>query len=360
MKCFNDYIVDVVALRSNAQNIKNKIGKDKKFCAVVKANAYGHGLQTVCKALKDFADFFACACLKEALSIRVFDKTTSILILGHIDNDDFELASKNNISISIGSVDQINYLNEHVIEPIKIHLQVNTGMNRFGFRSLTEFNKALHIIEENNNLVLEGVYSHFSTKQNDVKFMYKQYFRFLQFKKFVKDKNVIFHLANSYGILHSDVFHFDMVRSGFLLYGHAQNNIGNKPILRITSKVISVLDCKKGDSIGYDRTYKLSKPTTIAVIPLGYADGFSRRLSNNFKVIINNKKYRVVGRICMDVFMVDVGKDNVNIGDCVIILGKSKSEEITLDDHAKNIDTSNYEVVCGFNYKRMNYVIKNK
>lgn len=358
MGCYNDYIVNIDVLKQNALNIKNRIGLNKKFCAVVKANAYGVGLYTVCKALYGIADFFACACLKEAMSIRVFDKSTKILILSPIDAKQLELIVNNNISISVGTLEQLTEINSVVSRKVNIHLQINTGLNRFGFRNITDFTKALKIISKNDNLNLEGVYSHFATKQNDIEFMNRQYLRFLQFKKYISDKNIIFHLANSYGTIKSDKYHFDMVRNGFLLYGFTSNDINNKPVINIHSKVINILNAKKGDTIGYDRTYKVTKNTQIAVIPVGYADGLSRKLSNNFKVIINNKKYPIVGMICMDVFMVDIGKDNVKIGDKVILLGKSKNEKISLTDYSNNLNTSPYEILCNFNYKRMNYIIK--
>jgi alanine racemase len=152
----------------------------------------------------------------------------------------------------------------------------------------------------------------------------------------------------------------DMVRPGFLLYGYTENNIGNKPILSIESQVISIINVKKNETVGYDRTFKTDKTTKVAIVPIGYADGFNRKLSNNFQILINDKKYCVVGRICMDVFMVDIGKDAVLVGDKVTILGKTKNQEITLNDHAERINTSPYDVICGFNYKRMNYISNNK
>jgi len=358
MKCFNNYIVDIEVLKNNARNIKLKIGDNKKLCAVIKANAYGIGMQSVCKALYGIADFFACASIKEALGIRVFDKTTPILVLGYIDDSDLNVVADNNISISVGSLEQLQKYIRFATKKIKVHIQVNTGLNRFGFRSITCFKQALKLIDNNDNFVLEGVYSHFATKKNDIAFMKKQYLRFLQFKKNVYDPNVIMHISNSYGILESNKFYFDMVRSGFLLYGYTENNIGNKPIIQITSEIISMQKIKKGDTVGYDRTYTAKCNTQIAVIPIGYADGFNRRLSNNFSVIINNKKYPIIGRVCMDVFMVDVGKNQINIGDQVVLLGKMGKEEITLDDYANALNTSSYEVICNFNYKRMNYLEK--
>ncbi|MGN0961540.1 MAG: alanine racemase, partial [Christensenellales bacterium] len=249
MKCFNNFIVNTDNLKNNARNIKEYIGDNCKFCAVVKANAYGIGLETACKALFGIADFFACACLKEALSIRVFDKETPILILGRISKEDYKIISDNNISISVGELDSLENLSKLINSRINIHLQVNTGLNRFGFRNLNEFKKALKIISDNKLINLEGVYSHFATKKNDITFINKQFLRFLQFKKKVTKKDVIFHIANSYATIHSNKYHLNMVRNGFLLYGNINNKVGNLPILSITSQIISTIQVKKGDTI---------------------------------------------------------------------------------------------------------------
>jgi len=354
MKCFNDYIVDIDILKNNCWNIKKLIGKNVKFCAIVKADAYGLGCEAICKSLKGLADFFAVACLKEALKIREFDKTTKILILGVVSPKEYEICAENNISISIGTLEQLEKINN---EKLNIHLQVNTGLNRFGFRSLVEFKKALKLIDSKENVKLEGVYSHFATKEQDVKFINIQFFKFLQFKNLVKDKNVICHIANSFATLQNEKFHLEMVRNGFSLY-YGYKNIFNKPVLTIKSKVINITTIKKGDSIGYDRTYVATKKMKVAVISIGYADGFDRRLSNNFQVIINDKKCPVVGLVCMDVFMVDISDVNAQVGDEVILLGKSKNHQITLFDYAKSLNTSPYEVLLKFNHKRMNYIIK--
>jgi alanine racemase len=358
MKCFNDYIVDTKILKSNAENIKNNIGPSCKFCAVVKANAYGIGLETVCKTLYGIADFFAVANIKEAMSIRVFDKKSKILILGYIDNNQIEVISNNNISISVGSVDQLQELSK-INTPIKIHLQINTGLNRYGIRTINEYKQCIKLITNNNNLILEGVYSHFATKQNDVKFAYKQYLRFTQFKRIYVGDNIIYHIANSFATEYSKNFHMNMVRSGFLLYGYAKNNIGNKPVMSICSKIINIISVRKGDSIGYDRTFISDKNLTIAVVSIGYADGLSRRLSNNFSLLVKGKKCRIVGRVCMDAVMIDVtGINDVKIGDRVTVLGRDGDRVITLKDYADIIETSEYEVLCAFNYRRANYIAK--
>ena len=356
MKRYTDFIIDINQLKTNVQNIKKRLGP-AKYCSVIKANAYGLGMETVASCLKGIADFFAVACLKEALALRVFDKTSPILILGCVEKSDIKACVDNNISISVSNILQLKELVGGVGR-LNIHLQVNTGLNRFGFRVVSEFKKAVEIINNSDNLFLEGVYSHFATKSNDVNFIKKQYYRFLQFKSCVRNKDVIFHISNSFATIYDDVFHMNMARVGFLQYGELENNIDCKPVLSIKSKLINVFTAKKGDTIGYDRTYKVNKTTKVGVVPVGYADGFDRRLSNNFCVLINNVKCKVVGLVCMDVFMVDLSGVAANIGDEVLLLGGRGKNKITLNDYALAMKTSPYEVLLGFNYKRLNYTVK--
>ena len=208
--------------------------------------------------------------------------------MGYINSSDLNIASQNNISISVGSYSQIEEVVERNI-PIKVHIQINTGLNRFGIRTITEYKKCLKLIK--GSLVeIEGVYSHFATKSQDVNFIYRQYLRFNQFKKISLEKKVIYHIANSYATNYSSKFHLDMVRTGFVLYGYAKNDLGNKPVLTIRSQIINVSNVRRGDTVGYDRTYVAQRNMRIAVVPIGYADGFNRRLSNKFSLTINNKK----------------------------------------------------------------------
>ncbi len=359
MKSFNDFVIDKKVIRRNALNIKSMLGRDVKFCAVVKANAYGLGCETVCKAIYGIADFFAVANVFEGLQIRVFDKITPIIVLGMVDIDNCILCANNNISISISNLQQLERVNDFCQGnqlQIKIHLQVNTGLNRFGFATITHFNKALKLIDKSDFLKLEGVYSHFATKENDMFFMKKQFLRFNQFKKMVKFDNVIFHIANSYATICNDKYHLNMVRNGFLLYGGRVDN-GNKFPLKIKSRLINISKIKKGDSIGYDRTFVAQKTMTIGVVPLGYADGYDRKLSNKFYVLIGGEKCPILGNICMDCFMVDISHINAKLGDEVVVLGKQKSKEITIFDLANILETSPYEIMLKFNYKRMNYIV---
>ena len=361
MKSFNDFIVDVKQLKINALNIKSNLDRNVKLCAIVKANAYGLGVETVCKTLYGIADFFAVSSLWEALNIRIFDKITPIVVLGMTDLENIQVASKNDISISVSSLEQLLKIEQYSAEfgcNSKLHLQVNSGLNRYGFKSLPLFKSALKVIESSNNLELEGVYSHFATKSNDVSFLKKQFVKFNQFKNVVKNENVIFHISNSYATSLDKKFHLNMVRNGFALYG-GNSYFGNKFVLSIKSKLVNIFEVKKGDTIGYDRTFVVPKAMKIGVVPLGYADGYDRRLSNKFYVLAGGEKCRILGNICMDCFMIDLTNTDANVGDDVVILGKQKQRTITLQDIAEALQTSPYEVLLKFNYKRMNYITKN-
>lgn len=362
MKSFSDFIVDTKRLKNNAYNIKSKLDRNVKLCAIVKANAYGMGVETVCKSLYGIVDFFAVSSVFEAINIRVFDKITPIIVLGVTEIDNLIICAGNNISVSVSNLEKLTQITSFCEKQkihLNIHIQVNTGLNRYGFRSIAIFRETLKILRNSNYVQLQGVYSHFATKDNDIGFIKKQFVRFGQFKKYVKDDNVIFHIANSYATLYDKKFHLDMVRNGFLLYGGTKNNIGNKFILTIKSKLANVSEIKKGDTIGYDRTFVAKKNMIVGVVPIGYADGYDRRLSNKFYVLINGEKCPIVGNICMDCFMVDITKISAKVGDVVVLLGSQKGNEITLFDIAKVLDISPYEVLLKFNYRRMNYIIKN-
>ena len=358
MKSYTDFIVDISQIRANISNIKKYIGSNTKFCAVVKANAYSHGLISLSMQIADMVDYFAVACLKEAVTIRLYNKVTPILILSRVERSNLAWCRENRVSISISSLSQLKEYGDDC-KGVFLHLQVNTGLNRFGFRSLIEFKKTIEYIEDR-GLLLEGVYSHFATKEDDKTFIKRQNFKFKQFKKLVKSDNVIFHIANSFATVSGENYKYDMVRNGFLMYGLCGEEIGNKPALEISSRIINITTVRKGETVGYDRTYKTDKAIRVAVVPVGYADGLDRRLSNNFSVLILGRRCNIVGLICMDVFMVDVSGLDVSIGDRVVLLGKDGDKEITISDYAKTLGISPYAVLLSFNYKRMNYILKNK
>ena len=357
MENFNNYIVNLSYLKSNFKQIKKLVGKNVKVCAMVKANAYGHGVKDVCKALRG-VNFFGVASAFEASQIRKFNKKTGILIVGVVNISSLIWCSENNVSVAVSSLTELYQFIEILCgKQLKLHIKINTGLNRIGVSSVTEFKQMLKVVSEHTNLILEGVFTHFATKLNDVEFMVKQHSNFLQYTKFVNPSKVIVHAANSFATLMFPSYHHGMVRCGFNLYGwQLDYKLLLKPVLNITSKIVFIHRVKRGESVGYDRTFIAHKNMTIAVLPIGYADGFDRRLSNNFKVLINGEWAPVIGNICMDVCMVDVSNINCAVSDEVVLLGRSGGQELTPYAYAKALDTSPYEILLKFRSDRMNRV----
>ena len=356
---FNKFYIDTDALKFNVSKIKSVLGVGVKFCGVVKANAYGHSVQIVASKLKDLCDFFAVACLNEALEIRNNDIKNSILILGLLSKSEIIDCFNNEFSINISSLAQLteytyilNELENRGGKKLKIHIKINTGLNRLGVSDLSEFKEILNFISKNDVLELEGVFTHFATKSNDHKFLLEQYKEFEKYIKLVSDRCIIIHCNNSYATLNFKEFSNSMVRCGFAIYGWAD---GFKPVLSIKTSIVQINNITNG-SVGYDRTF-FARNRKIAVIPIGYADGFDRRLSNNFKVLVNDKYASVVGYICMDMAMIDVTDiDDVKVGSVVTILGPDKNNSISVYDYAMALNTSPYEVLLKFRSCRMDLI----
>lgn len=357
MENFNNYILNLNYLKHNYNQIKNYVGSNVKVCAMVKADGYGHGAKDVCKAIKH-ADFFGVASVHEAKNIRKFNKTTPILVVGIVNLEYVLWCSNNNVSIGVSALTEL----ENIVKvlngkPLNIHIKVNTGLNRIGVNNVKEFLKMLKVFKTNKNLKLEGVFTHFATKLNDVEFIVKQHETFQKFIKHVNPQKVIIHCCNSFATLMFPKCHYGMVRCGFNLYGwELDYKLTLKPALNITSKIIFKHKIKKGETVGYDRTFLAQKNCVVGVLPIGYADGFDRRLSNNFKVLVNGKWANVIGNICMDICMIDLTGINAEVGDEVVLLGRSGGYEITPYTYAKALGTSPYEILLKFQYSRMNKI----
>ena len=356
MSYFNEFIINFSILRENVKKLKRQIG-DQKFCAVVKADAYGLGVKSICQALKDDVDFFAVNCLNEALEIREFDNKTKIIILGKTRAEDYEVCANNNISISVDNIKDLPKKLK-LKNAINIHIQFNSGMNRLGTKSANELKKICKIINKNTCLNLEGVYTHYSLSDKGTFLIKTQFDKLNKIKNalFLKNitKNALFHASSSGGVVNFPELNFDMVRVGFALYGGSKIT---KPILSIKATLIKIFEIKKGERIGYEPAYVASKKMKIGIVSMGYADGFSRDLSNNFKVLINGQWARVIGLVCMDMFFVDLTNIKAKAFDEVTILGHNGSYEITLSDYAKALSTNEYEVLTNFRRKRMELVL---
>lgn len=314
------------------------------ICAMVKANAYGHGMIDIVKVLKDKVSLFGVANSFEGITLRKMFADLDILVVGKAKN--FSKLIKNDIAITIDSLDeakQISSICQKLNQKAKIHVAVNTGMNRIGVKALEEFKDILQIIKQDNNMILSGVFTHVFDADLKNNHFYEQMKIFHQFVKHIYDKHVLIHIGGSYALKHKIPSFVNMVRIGYFLYGYGMR--GLKPVMQIESRIIKLIDGKEGEYVGYGNKTKLKQNTKIAVVPMGYADGLNRRLSNAYNVRINSKKCPIIGNICMDMFMIDVTNTNCKMLDNINVMDNAVNM-------AKIVDTSPYEILTSFNQLR--------
>ena len=358
-------VIDLSKLKSNFLNIRKKV-KKSRIMAVVKANAYGHGVNEIVGALQSLEDkkpeYYAVALAEEAVELRKLKIKQQILVFEPLTKEESELIFRYNIIPTVFSDQHLQILlhskrRNNIRQKdkrIKIHVKIDTGMNRLGIK----YNNAADFIEKisnNNNFLIDGIYTHFATSdEKDKTFAKLQLKRFNDLIADLKKRNIKFglvHAANSGAILDMPDSYFDMVRPGISLYGYypsleTSESIPLKPIMSIYSFVTSVKQIEKGETVSYGRLFTAKRRTKIISVPIGYADGFNRNLTNKATAIINGKIYKQVGRVTMDRIMFDVGNDDIKLNDKVTLLGKSNNLEITAWDWGKILNTIPYEITC--------------
>lgn len=347
----------------NYELIKSKLKPETKLMAVVKADAYGHGAKVISRELEKLgADWFAVSNIEEALQLRNFGVIKPILILGYTPPNLVKKLSDNNISQALLDKD---YANELLAEAktqnvkIKVHVKIDTGMSRIGFyhHDKNDNSAVDDIFNSLNNeyLIVEGVFTHFATSDfdNDEKGVNteNQYELFTDCIKKLKQKGIEFelrHCSNSAATLEYPQYHLDMVRPGIILYGLNPSPYFSKydlqPAFTLKSVISLIKHITKDDCVSYGRTFKADKELKVATIPVGYADGYSRSLSNKGYVVINGKKAKILGRVCMDQTIVDISNiKNAAVGDEVLLFG---GEGLSTDEFSNLCGTINYETVC--------------
>lgn len=357
MKSFSNYIIDTRAILYNISQFK-KINSSTKICAVVKADGYGLGINNFIKEIEHKVDYFAVACYIEAKKLRKYTKKP-ILVLNFVPVKNLTSCVENNISITIYNYNQIKQVSKKIKKgKIKVHFAINTGMNRIGFNNIQEFVLAYNKTKKAKNIECDGIFTHFFNATNN-KDTQKQACIFKQFVSNIKDDNIIIHTSASDASFLYKNYNFDMVRLGICLYGESNAKVKLKPVLTITSKIINLTQIKKGQSVGYGKSFIAKKDMFIATVPLGYADGIMRAYAKNGKVIINNKYCKIVGNICMDMFMCDVSGIKSKIGDTVILIGKNiQDKKITVSEVAKKCNTISYEILTNIKRSRFNVIKK--
>lgn len=354
--------IDLDALAFNMRGIRARTESGAMVTAVVKADAYGHGVEEVSHVvLENGADRLAVACISEAKQLRRAGIDAPILILGASDVSDAPEIVSNGIIPAVFSYNFASALSDAGRaqgKNVKIHIKVDTGMSRIGFVAGEDEDSAVSVIKriyELPNIEIEGIFSHFSTAdEEDKAYTKRQFDVFVSFCDRLKAEGIeipIRHIANSAAIMMYPETHLEMVRAGIILYGLYPSQEVDKtrlplvPVMRLKSRITMVKEKEAGWGVSYGREYITGQRTRIATVPVGYADGYTRNLAKRASVLLKDGTCaKIIGRICMDQCMIDVTNvNNISAGDEVTLFG---ADGITADDIAGWMDTINYEVVC--------------
>ncbi len=351
--------VDLEAVRHNVGALASLTPAGTALMAVVKADAYGHGAVPVARAaLEAGARWLGVALVEEALELRDAGIAAPILVLGPTPDEALDAALTRGVSLAVFTPDRIDAMARRAralgVEG-RVHLKVDTGMGRVG--ATPEQAPALaEGVHRSPHLRLEGVFSHFATADEaDLAFARRQLRTFLEVLRSVEARGIppgIRHMANTAGILALPASHLDMVRAGIGIYGiypsdEVARPVELRPALRWTTRIAFLKEVPAGTPLSYGRTHVTPGPRRIAVLPVGYADGYPRLLSNRGSVLVRGRRAPVVGRVCMDMTLADVtGVPGAREGDEVVLIGRQAGEEITADEVARLTGTIAYEVTC--------------
>jgi len=353
--------IDLKAIAHNIRELRRIADPKSRLMAVVKANGYGHGSVEVARcALNNGAEVLGVARIDEAIILRNAGIDAPILIFGYTPPPFYKNIVKFDFTQTVYSLQTAESLSSFALlhkSKIRIHIKIDTGMGRLGI--LPDSGSALHDVEAIVRLAglnAEGIFTHFSmADSSDKSFSVRQFEIFMNFIRDLKRKGIDFgvrHAANSAGIIDMPEMHLDMVRAGIAMYGlyPSEETMNYKaallPAMAVKSMIIHLKEVPAGFKVSYGATYETRKPTTIATVPVGYADGYSRLLSSRGYMLVCGERAPIAGRVCMDLTMLDVGNTGgVKQGDEVVVIGKQKNSEIKADEIASLLGTINYEVV---------------
>ena len=352
--------VDLKNLSENFRQVKSFV-KNSKVMPILKANAYGHGLVRVAQLYEELnADYLGVAVVEEGILLREMGIKMPILVLGGVWGNQIPLFLKHNLSITASSIDKLNQIDETAKQmKIKavVHLKVDTGMERIGVHYYNA-EKFLEAAYHCKNILVEGIYSHFANSESsDLTHTLLQLSRFNEVISYFDKHSIkppIRHISNSGGILQLPEANLDMVRPGIMLFGvypsyKIKKTVEIKPALTWRSLVVYFKVIKAGNAVGYGLTYKPDHNIRAVTIPVGYGDGYFRSLSNKAMVMINNKKYPVIGTVSMDQIVVNIENDSAYNGDEVILLGSDGKNNISCEELADWAGTIPYEILTNIN-----------
>lgn len=354
--------IDLDNIAHNMREIRRITNKRAEVMGVVKADAYGHGVMEVTRTLlANGASRLAVSMLDEAIQLRQNGIDVPILVLSYTDPVRAEEIIQNEITQTVFSHDLAKALSDAAVRlkrSIKIHIKIDTGMTRVGF--MPGYSAVKNVLEicKLPGIIVEGLFTHFaSADEADKSYTYMQFERFMSIVSELGRVGVhipVKHVCNSAGIIEFPEMHLDMVRPGVIIYGMYpseevdRSKIELKPAMTLKANVVLVKEVERDTCISYGRIFKTCRDSRIATIPIGYADGYTRLLSNKGKVLVNGETAPIVGRICMDQCMIDVTDlcREVRAGDEVVLFGRQETAEIAVEEVAEQIGTINYEIVC--------------
>ncbi|MCD2400913.1 alanine racemase [Borreliella bissettiae] len=358
-------IINLNNLEHNLNLIKNKIG-NKEIVATLKGDAYGHGLINIFKFLKSKKiNYFGLSNIEDAKTLKKIDKNIKILIYIKVDKKEIKNLIKLELVPFVADFEYLFLIEKECAlqkNKLKVHLKIDIGMNRYGIKIDSALEIATYI-QNSKFLELEGVCSHLPSTE-DFKTTQKQIEQFLFFLEKLKQKNInpkFVHISNSGHIIDYKLSsQFNMIRPGLILYGYCPSSknkkpaLNFKPVLSLFSKVIFIKNVKKGEKISYSGTFQAKEDIKIGIIPIGYFDGIPQNISNDFYFLINNKKCKIRGKVCMNLTIVEIPKDlKVKTGSKVEIV----SEKLSIDEMSKFSKRSNYELLCNIGkYEKKKYL----
>ena len=349
--------VNLAAIERNVSLLRSSLADGTAFCSVVKADGYGHGaVQVAQAALAAGASWLAVSTAQEAAQLREAGLEEPLLVLGALSAEELPVALSAQADVVAWSQEFVDAVARAASRPVGIHVKFDTGMGRLGTRDRLE---ALAVAEQvaaaAPKLRLAGAMTHFATADDDPEFLGVQLAEFAPFAEEIRRSypGALIHAANSAATMRSPEAQFDMVRCGIAIYGcHPANDdpraVGLDPAMELSSYVAAVKRAQPGDSVGYGRRFRAERPTWIATLPIGYADGLRRAFTNNLEVLLGGRRLPLVGAVSMDNITVDLGDaPEAQVGDVATIIGSDQGERQTAEDLARRIDTINFEIVCG-------------
>lgn len=354
--------IDLNAIRYNIQQMRKRLPTTSAITAVVKANGYGHGsIEVAQTALRSGAEALAVALLEEAIVLRDAGITAPILVMSWVPPKGAKLAAENDITLTFFQTDWLAEVNKLTLsKPLKLHMKCDTGMGRSGIRTIDELEKILHALNKTNNIHLTGVYTHFATAdEEDLNYFQKQQDRFSDFLMTLQEiwkEPVNVHVGNSAASMRFPEQMHQFIRFGVSMYGlypsptvKIERPIELKQAFSLHSRLIHVKEVPAHEGISYGRTYETKGNEWIGTIPIGYGDGWNRKLQG-MEVLVEGRRYPIVGRICMDQMMIKLDR-SYPIGTKVTLIGKQMDDMIEVDELAKHLDTITYEIPCMLNQR---------